>query len=213
MTYLTLNDLNNMPVLNNDMDQAYLNTINQVILKALNAYPRLFVFRFDLHLPRVSNNIDCPLQSDGKEITRFIDSFKAKISHDIAYRERTSVRVHNTYVRYVWVREFGEDGQEHYHVVIFLNRDCYWTLGNYQQQTPSLSTKVVEAWGSALRVDWNKAQSLVHFPQDTPVYHINLNDSSYIDTVASLVRRLSYFAKLDSKQDGDHRKSIGCSRN
>lgn len=212
MRNLTLTDLNNMPVLDMAMNQTYLNTINNVILNALRTNPRSLVFRFDLHLPRVSNGIDCPLQSDGKEISRFIDSFKAKVANYIAYRERAVLRAHKTDVRYIWCREFGRDGQEHYHVVIFLNRDCYWTLGDFQQQTPSLSTKIVEAWASALKIDWHKANTLVHFPQDTPVYHLDRNDQSFVDVLSDLVRRLSYLAKVETKCYGDSRKSIGYSR-
>ncbi|WP_363323567.1 inovirus-type Gp2 protein [uncultured Psychrosphaera sp.] len=34
---------------------------------------------------------------------------------------------------------------------MFFNRDCYWILGDFQQRTSSLSTKVAEAWASALK--------------------------------------------------------------
>jgi len=76
----------------------------------------------------------------------------------------------------------------------------------------NLSTKIVEAWASALGLDDYSTRHLVHFPEDTPVYYLNRNAPNYPQTFASAFFRLSYLAKLETKHYGDRTRSFGCSR-
>ncbi|MGE6383048.1 inovirus Gp2 family protein [Shewanella baltica] len=189
----------------------YLNAILQTLQAALNEHPRTFMVRFDLHLPQL-NFRDSPIVYDSTVISKFFKSLSAKIQHDRLTKGREGKRVHPCTLRYIWARERADADTDHYHIAIFLNNDAYNHLGNYNRSGQNLSTKIVEAWASALGLDDFSTRHLVHFPEDTPVYYINRNANNYPETFASAFFRLSYFAKLETKHYGDRRRSFGYSR-
>lgn len=192
--------------------QDYLWRIDEVINKALNEHPRTLVIRFDLHLPAIPNCIDYPIEYGSNVITRFIESFKAQIKADILKKMREGKRVHPCSVRYVWVKERNNAAQAHYHVALMLNNDTYNRLGNYQRPGNNNVTRIINAWASALRIESHVAQSLVHFPQSTPVYYLDRNAQTFPQDYQAVFNRLSYFAKSETKHFGDHSNSFGCSR-
>ncbi len=86
----------------------YLNSVYATIQRALADYPRLFAIRFDLHY-----SLDQALPDDANSsdvINRFVESLKAKIRHDRSRAAKYHQRVHDTVVRYVWVKEYGVKG-------------------------------------------------------------------------------------------------------
>ncbi|MCP3128812.1 inovirus Gp2 family protein [Shewanella sp. KJ2020] len=189
----------------------YLSAILQTLQAALTEHPRTFMVRFDLHLPQL-NFRDSPVVYDSTVITKFFKSLNAKIKHDRLSKGREGKRVHPSTQRIIWAKERACADTDHYHIAIFLNNDAYNYLGNYNRSGQNLSTKIVEAWASALGLDDFSTRHLVHFPEDTPVYYIKRNANNYPQTFASTFFRLSYFAKLETKHYGDRTRSFGCSR-
>lgn len=190
----------------------YLETMQQVMQRALNEHPRTFMVRFDLHLPSWVNDPDSGMVYDTSVITKFIKSLNAKIANDKASKEREGKRFHRCSLRYVWAKERADAATDHYHVAIFLNNDTYNRLGNFNVPGQNLCTKIVEAWASALRLEDCATRGLVHFPMDTPVYYIDRNAFNYLQIYNAAFFRLSYLAKLDTKHYGDRTRSFGYSR-
>lgn len=193
------------------LSAVYLDIILKTMQAAIIDHPRTFMVRFDLHLPQL-NFRDSPVVYDSTVITKFFKSLTAKIQHDRFIKGRKAKRVHPCTLRYIWAKERADADTDHYHVVIFLNNDAYSHLGDFNRFGQNLSTKIVEAWASALGLDDYSTRYLVYFPDDTPVYYINCNAEKYPETFGKAFYRLSYFAKLETKHYGDRTRSFGCSR-
>lgn len=193
------------------LSAVYLDIILKTMQTAIIDHPRTFMVRFDLHLPQL-NFCDSPVVYDSTVITRFFKSLNAKIRHDRFVKGRKGKRVHPCTLRYIWAKERACAETDHYHIAIFLNNDAYSHLGDFNRFGQNLSTKIVEAWASALGLDDYSTRHLVHFPEDTPVYYLNRNAPNYPQTFASAFFRLSYFAKLETKHYGNRTRSFGYSR-
>lgn len=205
----TFNGLAIIP--NYTMLPGYLLKIKSVFDKALMEHPRTFVIRFDLHIPIHPICVDIPNPYSSNVISKFIDSFKAHIKADLNTKRREGKRVHETSIRYIWVKEQKTAQEPHYHVALFLNNDTYFTLGNYDGSGNNLASKVYSAWASALGIEYFSISRYVHFPQDTPTYFVNMNSSKYIDDYNQVFYRLSYLAKLETKVFGTKEKNFGYS--
>lgn len=179
-----------------------LQTTEFVLNNAIREHPRTLAIRFDLHMPSLTNCPDYPNPYDSTVISAFIASLKAKFKADIKRKARFNIRVHSCTLRYLWVKEFSKGGLPHYHVVIFLNNDTYNSIGSYETQGGNNASRVIESWATALQVEFYQAKNLVTFPHDTPMYFLNTNASNYLDAYFSLFRRLSYFAKVNTKRFG-----------
>lgn len=183
----------------------YLDRILTVINRALADQPRTLAIRFDLHLPYGYGDVGSDL------MTKFVESLKAQIKADLYRRAAQGKRVHDCNLRHIWVRERCDSDSPHFHVVVFLNHDTYHTLGAYaDEQRRNMASRIRKAWASALRRLPKAILGLVHFPTN-PTYSLNVNAHDFMATKADLFRRLSYFAKLETKEYGIHSRSFGCS--
>lgn len=185
----------------------YLDRAYNTIQKALDHYPRVFAIRFDLRYP---TDITLPgEQLTNQAIERFVASLKAKIKHNRTTALKLNERIHDTVVRYIWVREYSNNGKPHYHFLLLLNRDAFHTLGNFNSGNENMFRRIVSAWASALHLTYEQAKGLIHVP-DNPVYHVTRNneDSSFSD----LFYRVSYFCKVATKRYSDGEHSFGCSQ-
>lgn len=214
---------NDLPVLQQPLGLAneYLQRIQQTLDHACDEYTRLSVMRFDLHFPQ---NLHC---RDDQAISRFIDALKAKLRADQHRKQAKGTRVHPCNLRYVWVKEKAASVAFHYHVAIMLNRNAYCMLGNYtfagysgdpympvdhsQEPAKNMAERISSAWASALGLSMEQAGGLVHFP-DNPVYSVNRNAVAFAQQYSAVFERLSYFAKVETKQYGDCGRHFGCSR-
>lgn len=190
----------------------YLQRCKDTIDLALATHPRLMAVRIDLHFPNKE------LAADTMAISRFIGSLKAKLkaNRKRKKKEAQGKRVHDTSLFYIWVKEHGEESdQAHYHLVLMLNKDAFYSLGNYQASLtgnprPSLSVMVRQAWCSALKLDdMEKHASLVHFPQN-PWYWPRADERNSAD-YKRLLKRVSYMAKDRTKVYSKANRSLGCS--
>ncbi|MFA9202576.1 MAG: inovirus Gp2 family protein [Flavobacteriales bacterium] len=199
----------------------YLTRIQQTLDRALAEYKRLSVMRFDLRFPQ---NLPC---RDDQAISRFVEALKAKIRADQHRKGTQGKRVYPCNLRYVWVKEQAGSEACHYHVAIVLNHDAYFTLGNYTaapctadpdmpvdhryEPPENMAERIISAWAGALGLSIEHTVGQVHFP-DNPVYSINRNAEAFPQQYNDVFQRLSYFAKVETKQYGDHSRHFSCSR-
>ena len=183
----------------------YLHQMQLTVDNALKDHPRSFAFRVDLRLPTQTE----PFSSN--TITKFIASLKAQVKADLIKRKKRYGRVHPCNLRYIWVKEKNKALNWHYHLLILLNKDCYHCLGDFKASSGNMASRIKKAWASAVGYELINIGGLVHFPCN-PIYYIDRNAPSYFDKYDQLFYRISYFAKAETKNFGDHSNSFGCSQ-
>ncbi|MCM8743431.1 MULTISPECIES: inovirus Gp2 family protein [Pseudomonas] len=190
--------------------QEYLEALNRTIACALDQYPRVIAFRVDLRLPRLMGVPDDALSNS--VISRFLESFKAKIEHNRKNAREQNKYAHGCRVRYVWARERSEGGRQHYHLLILLNRDAYYTVGRLQPQRPNMITRMQEAWASALKCEIEQVRGLVHIPSNAE-YRVDREvRPGNVDQLPELFHRASYLCKAATKRYGEGAHGFGFSR-
>ncbi|MEC6832291.1 inovirus Gp2 family protein [Photobacterium toruni] len=212
MNGLTKKKWNERSVLNENFDEGYLSSIEKVIDKSLNDYSRILAVRFDLRLPK-GNSDDYIDIHDGfnreRLLSKFIDSLKSKVKFYVKRKNKEWRRNHRCQLRYVWCREKESSDNEHYHVMIIVNKDIYRMIGEYHHNG-SLASMIVSAWGSSLELDFDQVKRLVYFPKNHS-YIIDYNSSEYINQYDCLFHRVSYLAKTRTKNINRYYRSFGCS--
>lgn len=184
----------------------YLDLLNLTMQRAVSEHPRTFAFRVDLRLPE---NLDAaPYLGSNSVVERFIESFKAKIRHNRNMAKQKYGRVHDTTLRYVWAREVGDSGRPHFHCVIFLNNDAFYTLGDFEYGKENIFKRLQQAWASALGLPVNWVIGLVEIP-DNPCYYLRRDDQT---SMAGLFYRASYLCKSATKFYGNGCHGFGASR-
>ncbi|MCG9060184.1 inovirus Gp2 family protein [Laribacter hongkongensis] len=184
----------------------YARRLYRVVQEALDRHPRTFAFRLDLRFPEAWSAREAHGQGD--VMRRFMASFKARIRHNRDRARLQSRHAHDSDVRYVWAREYGQQGKPHYHVAILLNRDAFCSLGHFQPGRDNLFNRLVSAWGSALGLDDNQVAGLVELPEH-PAYHLYRHDPG---SWAPFFYRASYLCKSATKRYGAGRHGFGASR-
>lgn len=174
-------------------------------LKALEVHPRLFVVRCDLRFPEV----ETLAQTDSRVITRFFASLKAKIRADLKRKEKAWRRKLSCNLNYVWVREYGDvNGKKHYHILLFLNKDVYHSLGDYLAITGNLSAMIRQAWLSATNLNHPDFFPLVEFGR---TFYLDKNSADIRFQIQGVLVIADYLAKNLTKRYGDGERSIGSS--
>lgn len=188
----------------------YLFRLEQTIGLALEHHSRVLAFRVDLRLPM---GIDLPDYAYTNEaISRFIDSFKAKIEHNRAKARERNPNAHDSKVRYVWAREIGEMGRPHYHLLILLNQEAFYTVGWLKSKASNINNRMKEAWASALGLSVDDVRGLVNIPPN-PEYRIARNvRPGDTDELPALFYRASYLCKADTKSYGNRQRGFDTSR-
>ncbi|TXH85964.1 MAG: inovirus Gp2 family protein, partial [Pseudomonas sp.] len=124
-----------------------LSDLKHTIELALAQYPRVLAFRVDLRLPQDPDLPDFAYTN--QVISRFFESFTKRIQyHQEKVGERRYAR--GCKVRYVWSREIGVGGKQHYHLLILLNRDAYYTVGRLRSERVNMISRMEESWAYAL---------------------------------------------------------------
>ncbi|GAA6205391.1 inovirus Gp2 family protein [Thalassotalea sp. SU-HH00458] len=173
----------------------YLLINEQVLMKALSHHKRTCAMRFELKYPK-------GWDIQHYAISRFIDSLRVRIKSDLARKNKHTGRNDTCILSYIWTLERSSSLGWHYHVVIFVNRDIYFRVGNLLNTEGNMYSRIRAAWASALGLSFEKSSGLVHIPNNA-VYKIKTNDDNYHQQVQDVLYRLSYFAKVDTKQFGD----------
>lgn len=197
-----------LPILNcrNGLYKEYLESNLEVMEYICRRYSKVFSVRIDLRLPSGYNPIDTNV------ISRFIGSLKSQIKADYLSKIRLSEGlVHQSELFNVWVKEVGENNNTHYHVCLFFNGNAYRSLGVFEFGRNNMYNRIYKAWASALKLNVYAVQGLVHVP-DNAEYLLIRNQKGFDFIFQNLFRRLSYFAKTDSKEFGDRSRHYGSSR-
>lgn len=184
----------------------YLHRLEEVINCALGQSNRVFAFRAELRFP--AGTAWESAEVDSRVITRFIESFKAKIRHNRQCAKQLNPYAHDSAVRYVWAREVGKEGSLHYHVLILLNGHAFNSLGEFALGRDNNYNRVNEAWASALGLHVSQVSGLVQFPVN-PMYRVERHDQKEIN---DLFHRTSYLCKADTKYFGTGVHGFGASR-
>ncbi|MDI3925891.1 inovirus Gp2 family protein [Pseudomonas aeruginosa] len=182
--------------------------MHTTIERSLKQYARVFAFRVDLRLPL---GVELPDYVYTNEvISRFLESFNAKIEHD-RQRARTRHRyAHDCKVRYVWTREVSRGERPHYHLLILLNGDAYFTVGRKTSSEQNIFHRLQEAWASALGLSVEEVSGLVEIPRAAG-YLVSRAAGDHGE-LADLFHRASYLCKAATKSYGDGQHGFGCSR-
>ncbi|WJM79881.1 inovirus Gp2 family protein [Pectobacterium brasiliense] len=193
---------------------SYKENIIEVIRKMVNEHPRTLALRVDLHDPAILDNGDtlsCFANFDPGVMARFTNSLKAKLIADKKRKRQEGKRIYSNTLRYAWVREFTQNGKRHFHVFLFMNKDAYYHLGDYNLDEGMLRTMIITAWCSALRLTPEEGQHLIHFP--TRGKYI-LNRDNILNEIypEELLNRIDYLTKVKSKVFGDGNRNFGYSR-
>lgn len=174
----------------------YLARLKLTIERSLAQYSRVLAFRVDLRLPTTAQLPDYAYTNE--VISLFLESFKAKIKHNREMARKTNPYAHNSNVRYVWAREQGQGGRPHYHLVILLNQDAFYTVGKLDSDKVNMFHRLEEAWASALRLQVHEVSGLVELPRNA-TYRLRRDDETYQE----LFKRASYLCKTATKAFGD----------
>lgn len=194
---------------------SYREKIIDVINKAVREHCRTLAIRVDLHDPAILDNgdsISCNANTEPGAISRFTNSLKAKVKSDEQRKQKENKRVHPNTLRYAWVREFTQNGKRHFHLFLFLNKDAYYHRGDFNMDEDTLRTLITSAWCSALSLNTEEGQHLVHYPSHGK-YTLYRNDIINDVYRGDLLNRIDYLTKVKSKIFDDGNRTFGCSNN
>jgi len=186
-----------------------LSDLKRTIDLALAEYPRVLAFRVDLRLPQ---GVELPDYAyTNQVISRFFESFTKKIQY---HQERVAERSYSRgcKVRYVWSREIGQGGRQHYHLLILLNRDAYYTIGRLGSDRVNMIGRIEESWAGALGLPVDMMTGLVHIPKNAEYLIDRVKRQGKGDELADLFYRASYLCKKATKSYGDRQRGFGASR-
>lgn len=195
-----------------------LSDLKHTIELALAEYPRVLAFRVDLRLPQ---GIDLPDYAyTNQVISRFFESLSRKIRyHQKRVAERGYAR--GCKVRYVWSRETPQGGMPHYHLLILLNRDAYYTIGRFCSERVNMISRMEESWAGALGLSVGQVSGLVNIP-DNETYRVDRNPRErkvagsarevLVDELSALFYRASYLCKVATKSYGNRQRGFDTSR-
>lgn len=187
----------------------YLCALKRTINMALDDYPRVLAFRVDLRLPSYFSNHG--LAAPTGLISTFLDSLNAKIRYNRRIARTKLKASHDTKVRYVWTREVGDSGYSHYHVLILVNMDAFYTLGRLNSERSNMVSRIIEAWATALDTTHEVAKPAVHVPQNAQ-YRVLRGKPGADEVISQLFQCGTYLCKARTKRFGDHSHAFGCSR-
>ncbi|WP_082027639.1 inovirus Gp2 family protein [Isoalcanivorax pacificus] len=196
----------------------YLETSRSVLDRALTEHPRTCVMHI---LPRLPYGWQGP---SGGLANRFIKSLRSQIKFDLQRKRRQGKRVHDCHVRLIWCREFGKEGQPHYHMAVLVNRDAYSVLGRIagqpepdypwwmeeEQAVVNMAERIQRAWCSALGISDRQGVGLVQIPAN-PVQLVATGSPMFKVQYEEVFKRISYMAKADTKLYDDGHRNFGYS--
>ncbi|MCG6459287.1 inovirus Gp2 family protein, partial [Vibrio parahaemolyticus] len=181
----------------------------------LKDYKRVDALRLDLRLP-VSDSEKDILRRDEflnntfnqkNIIKRFFESLKSKIKAQEKRMKLSGKRVYPCHLRYVWCRERNKSTNDHYHLVLFFNKDRYWKCG-CKDNEESLARLIMDAWNSALGEFVDNVDRLVQLVCKG-AHYLDQNKYDFKNKYQALFTRLSYFAKNRTKRYGEGKRCFG----
>jgi hypothetical protein len=195
----------------------YLDRLLSTMSTSLAEHPRTYAIQVDLRLPDLNDCHDGlsrdEMVSYNRKRTnlmkRFTESLSAKVKAQGVRMRKEGKRVYPCTVRYVWVKERTAVINDHYHIVLFFNKDRFHKAGDYKWEG-SLASMIIESWASALKCNFDDGFGLVNFPEYHG-YYLNENSQEFLQQRRDLFHRISYLAKKRTKHYGEGSRCFGCS--
>lgn len=184
----------------------YLQRIHDCLYYSLERHSSICVMRFDLYVP---GHVSADVLLSNTLISKFIASMRAKIEHSQDQSRNEDHRVHNADMRYLWCREISSNGRVHYHVALVFNHAAYAFMGKFDLARSNMYARIHGAWASALGMFVGDMPGYVHVPGN-PTYQLFRDDD---ESFWPVLYRLSYFAKMQSKEYNQRFHTFGCSNN
>jgi len=200
-----------MPVyqhVNGPLIEQYLERSLHILQQVMACQRRTFVCRMDLRFP------------EGYPAAT-LDHHNVLLLNFWRYLKRELAATAGKYrpcLRFLWAREHESSETHHYHLMLLLNYEAIFTVGNYSPSPGggyyrnNLTHRVVRSWARA--IEWplenmgGRVQVCLHPNTPTPVeYCLRLGDD---ETLASVFYAASYLCKAYSKIPYGH--SFGSSR-
>lgn len=197
-------------------NRSILDGMNVVLGKAFEEYSRLFIVRFDLRFANPYllgvDSPSCFQYNDQAVISRFIEAVKSRFKADDNRKVKHGIRLYGNRLRYAWVREQDSlNPFQHYHVVFYLNRDRWFSLGDYGENSRHLAGLIQKAWCSAIGLPYPHFGNLVHWLV-AGSYHLDKREAlSRGPVFAEVNQRLAYFSKTESKPNTEGIRTFGSS--
>lgn len=183
----------------------HLQRMHNCINASLKLHKRISLMRCDLYIPL---HASFELSRNNEVISRFIASLHAQIECTQAQSRLAGDRVHDADMRYMWCREASSNGRVHYHVALLFNHAAYAFMGHFNVERSNMYARIHRAWASALTMYIDDVIGEIHIPSN-PVYQIVRGDEDSFNTA---FYRVSYFAKMDTKEYGGGIHTFGCSK-
>ena len=185
-------------MINRKYNLRYINTSKQVINDSLWEFERVSVIRLDLHYPKHYQFDDLNVN----DIRRFFKSLKSKVDAELVRRKRRGVSYSPERLRYIWCKEINDSVNPHYHVMIFLNKDNFRSVGQVEYKNNLSDIKpifdmICESWGGVLSISPYDAVTSIYIP-DRAVYVMKRNNEESIDNV---LNRAKYLCKYSTKEN------------
>ena len=162
--------------------------------------------RCDLYVP---SHVSAGLLVSNAVITKFFASLRAKIEHAQAQSRNGDHRVHSADMRFVWCREISGNGRVHYHVALVFNHAAYAFMGQFNLARRNMYARIHEAWASAIGMFVGDMRGYIHIP-DNPTYQVIRGVE---ESFQQAFNRVSYFAKMQTKEYNQGFHTFGCSYN
>lgn len=216
------NEWRGLPLLVNQapFGERYLEINLSVMKQAISRHRRTFVALFILRFP-----YGYAIPANGC-ISRFIKSLKAQIVADLNARHSETGRYLTSDINFIWARELADADNCHFHVAIFLNQDAYNRIGDYSlsgdlrsefsfspiaQRAASLYQRINRAWARSIGLWEEQAAGLVEYPRNGE-YSLDVSHQDFVSQFLDLFKRLSYMAKIRTKDYGGGADCYGASR-
>ncbi|MFF7710730.1 inovirus-type Gp2 protein [Pseudomonas sp. NPDC007930] len=191
--------------------------VSGVLRYAMGDHRRILVVRVDLNYPmRTIGN--APF--DNSFMRKFLKLLRSRIYALARRMNRKFSRERVTRARAVWIRNLrSQDGRQHVHLVLMVNRDVFRTLSRPDLDGENLSRCIQQAWTSLLGVDVNNHPSLVRLLIDRSNEIINGHGAQQFMNDMLDLRMMSLNAWSESVDVGyslaeedllTHRCSIQC---
>lgn len=185
----------------------YLDDILETMNKALDEFPEIVVYRFELRFPHwIDTNDIGELSPD--LITKFWASLVSQLKACVERLNRNGCNTPFSKLRNIWCKELPRmDWAQHYHCALVIDSSLFDLLCQVLQEGV-FELLVKEAWARVIKVPVYEAPQAVWIPENN-IYYVSKGDpNSYVDAF----HRLSYLAKSSTKNYDDGSQWFGSTR-
>ncbi|WP_187992257.1 inovirus Gp2 family protein [Vibrio harveyi] len=184
------------------------NKIYEVLTQATNCFPRTFAFRVDLRFPR-----GYKFGETFPYMKKFFGSLESQIAGELKRRKRRFRTVSEERLRYIWCKEIDKSENPHYHLVIFLNKDNFYSLGDFKRvirdecKCKHLYQMLLCAWSRVLGIELEEAHRVIYIPENA-AYKIRSFEGEVVAgnyDFTKLFNRSIYLAKARTQAIGASR--------